>query len=435
MSLILHFKMERTGIKEFFTTYDTLSMLSSELNLKDVTSMIEACRINPDVNEDDLNEIERKRVNPVTLFSQLTDNPEKLVDEMILNNVLLSGSRAVHYIYPFFDCKDSDWDFYCQNGKSGEFIKHLESIGAEEDYVRNDPIPYPNFNDIHVYYYKLSRNSVTHTIQVIIPRDRAMTAFHLITNFHTTIVQCFITGYAAVSMYHGLSSQRRMIDWKSNNENPSRTRAMEIDENCDMHRLRRYIQKYRLEHYSPKKSNDIFLNRMQELRYDYASRPDATESTVRDMLSREVTVQVLEGINSKMSYGMTITNDMVADAIIKQCTCVDPTTKAILKYQQRGFTLLSDEDLKSFNTTGEKIVLRSLTNSDTTMVQSLCGFITNPVTKSLAEKRLRRLYSAQWFEHIGTNSRAITAADNHGGKFNLCGYAGVKYIDVSLGGI
>lgn len=72
------------------------------------------------MRHDDINYLRGVRKSPVSLFSKLVDDPERLLGLMTENKVILSGSRAVSFMYPLFSSKNSDWDFYCPplTGKS-----------------------------------------------------------------------------------------------------------------------------------------------------------------------------------------------------------------------------------------------------------------------------------------------------------------------------
>ena len=154
------------------------------------------------------------RLNPLTFFSRLTVDPKKLLDAMEKHKVVLSGSRAASYFYPQASDDKSDWDFYTSSAGSHiiDFIKVLCSLGgilndiqcSSEDSERIQE-GYDNLSAIVLLSMGESK------IQLMI--TNSLTVLDTILGFDISVVQCFISGSFAMSLYHSVSKDSKAIYW------------------------------------------------------------------------------------------------------------------------------------------------------------------------------------------------------------------------------
>ncbi|PMD42334.1 hypothetical protein L207DRAFT_580997 [Hyaloscypha variabilis F] len=164
------------------------------------------------------------RYDPRPYLRNLVQDPNALLFIMRKWNVILSGSRASAFFYPSASTNSSDWDFYCTGGTApaAMFSMALQEMGAEWEYTHVDP-------DIEEHYagcFLILRGTLRgHSVQLMWYSRHQIGAFKTIVEFHSSIVQCFISGYCAVSMYHKTSSRNEMMAWELSEHSNPRKRA------------------------------------------------------------------------------------------------------------------------------------------------------------------------------------------------------------------
>ena len=154
------------------------------------------------------------RNNPHIYLRRLTPRTTELLKYMRESTVILSGSRGAGMFYPDATTNESDYDFYCYGSLANAvvFILRLESLGAK--LIIPATLPHANiYPGIHMVLMHgiLNRNK----IQVMYTEN--MSPIHHVLYFHSTITQCFITGYCAISLYHRLSSSGLNFVWSIGN--------------------------------------------------------------------------------------------------------------------------------------------------------------------------------------------------------------------------
>lgn len=200
-----------------------IDILNQIVKYIDIDSIETACRcLVHSISKEEIKSIIRYRQNPMLLLKRLVDEPEVLLLGMGFAGVLLSGSQATEYFYPGIVSKGSDWDFYCPSSyilvhkfetfMEGMGVKWIRRIDANEDIGNRDGNPYYNLDTT---IGKVKHNNVVHTVQLIRDSKRNGNAFNLIVQFHSSIVQCFISAYGAVCMYSNLTMRGRSIAWDS----------------------------------------------------------------------------------------------------------------------------------------------------------------------------------------------------------------------------
>ncbi|KAL2075907.1 hypothetical protein VTL71DRAFT_850 [Oculimacula yallundae] len=151
--------------------------------------------------------------NPLVYLRPLTQYPQHLLALLRETDTILSGSRAAGFFYPGACLPTSDWDFYCpaNNITVARFTLGLQKLGAAWDYLnlRDD-------NNFHFYdsnFFVLHGTIAGQRLQVIWHKYNIKGPIKTILEFHSSIVQCYISGYAAVSMYHTTSSRNQNFVW------------------------------------------------------------------------------------------------------------------------------------------------------------------------------------------------------------------------------
>ena len=155
----------------------------------------------------------RVRLDPIQYLSEFFSKPVEVLTMMRLLMVILSGSRAAEYFVPGSCVAGSDLDFYCRMELAPMVQFWLEALGV--DWTEESGPPEhggagPNFADYTVSGFKVRRGivvgltGITYEIQLI--SGNSCMASSCIFDFHSTTTQCFLTGFAAVSLYDAYSS-------------------------------------------------------------------------------------------------------------------------------------------------------------------------------------------------------------------------------------
>jgi len=151
------------------------------------------------------------RNDPRPYLRSLVRYPDRLLSAMRKWNVVLSGSRASAFFYPSAATETSDWDFYCTGGNAAAamFSKTLWHMGAEWQTTYDE-----SQNAYDGNFLILHGTLCGQSIQLMWYNKAPLGAFGTIVEFHSSIVQCFISGWCAVSMYHKISSQNKIMVWE-----------------------------------------------------------------------------------------------------------------------------------------------------------------------------------------------------------------------------
>lgn len=173
-----------------------------------------ASALMPGISDSDIERCEYARINPITYMKQLTKHSENLLRVMTTLGVILSGSRAANYFYPGLCTKDSDWDFYCDSDVNTvvRFSTYMNRIGVQWDMLPRGGNR-RGYDKCNVLRGTHSEDGVTQRVQFIWSMYGRKNAIPMIVSFHSSVVQCFITGYCAVSMYGPLLSKGQSLAW------------------------------------------------------------------------------------------------------------------------------------------------------------------------------------------------------------------------------
>lgn len=178
---------------------EILSKITSYTNAGDIENVSIAI---PGIS---VSELVYDRNNPHTYLQLLTPETDKLLLYMRETTTVLYGSRAIGMFYPCAVVKDSDYNFYCTNTVSHIllFMQRLESLGA----IYNSSVENLTATKCYRVHGYLNNNRITITSSINTP-------IWDILEHHSTITQCFITGYCAVSLYHTVSTRGMIFGWK-----------------------------------------------------------------------------------------------------------------------------------------------------------------------------------------------------------------------------
>ena len=168
----------------------------------------------------------RERCNPLTFLGRLFPDPEKLLDLMRCTLVVITGSTATEFFSPGAHVASSDVDFYCPSDIEtvALFTYHLSLMGVEWATLESSK---EEFLDYYAMGFQLLKGTLRHkgqiiNVQCIWSASQHRTASSNIFHFHSTLVQCFISGFAAVSLYDKYTSAKQGIHWTANDTNVAR---------------------------------------------------------------------------------------------------------------------------------------------------------------------------------------------------------------------
>jgi hypothetical protein len=176
--------------------------ISRDLNIGDIDSIstaLDTCK---------LDDISWTRKDPHTYLRSLVEDTQLLRKRMWETDTLLSGSRGAGFFYPDAYTDSSDWDFLCHTHKVVEFAVGLMRMGAV--WQTSELGSVPCYGSMSVLKGELNGFKV----QLIFKRSG--TPLDIVCGFHSSLVQCFISGVAAVSMYHDISKRGISIKWDNN---------------------------------------------------------------------------------------------------------------------------------------------------------------------------------------------------------------------------
>jgi hypothetical protein len=259
-------------ISEARLTYDTIERVLSYTNIGHVDSAIEILGAYMDDDAKEKLKHTREDVKPV--FDDLTDNFEELLGVMRESKVVLSGSRPVNFFKPGCSSRESDYDFYAEDNAYciAIFMVYMTSIGVhwslpnitEEDVVR-----------LQDDYYKLARfqlirgtlNRDGRVLDVQLMWRHGYSGSQCVIKFHSTAPQCFISGFAAVSLYHNLTSNDKSVAWYLNDISIDLKERIQTDGTVDVPRSfrddyeARPIEKYKTQMERNKVAKQKYIDR------------------------------------------------------------------------------------------------------------------------------------------------------------------------------
>ncbi|KAF4627298.1 hypothetical protein G7Y89_g10854 [Cudoniella acicularis] len=220
-------------------TYDTIEILLSYTNIGYVDSAIELLGAHLDDDAKEKLKYTREDVRPV--FDDLTDNAEELFNVIRKSKVVLSGSRSVNFIKPGSSSRASDYDFYAEDNVHciAMFMAYMTTIGVYWSFPSNTVEDVARLQDD---YYKSARfqlirgtlNRDGRVLDVQLMWRHGYSGSQCVLKFHSTAPQCFISGFAAVSLYHNLTSNDKSVAWYLNDISLDLKERTQIDGRVDV---------------------------------------------------------------------------------------------------------------------------------------------------------------------------------------------------------
>ena len=194
----------------------------------------------------------KRRCSPVTVLGKLVADPEKLRDVMHDCDVVLVGSRATSFFWPSASLVDSDWTFITHPHVSHwlKFAAYLVSIGVEfdlpetmDDYRTigtsySSNLEQEHHSAVKVLYGTLWHKGRRQRLQLVAHPEhpRQQSSIQKVLQLHSSIDQCFFTGFGAVCMYAQETMNGQSHVWSvgdCNDSGPRMTAQRQIDRNID----------------------------------------------------------------------------------------------------------------------------------------------------------------------------------------------------------
>lgn len=359
------------------------------------------------LNEKDSENTRKKRMSPVRIFSNLTSKPEDFIHALVSTNSILSGSRVVDYFRPGSCTEESDYDFYSIgeankewmnthyamsevkiSGNAWKLYNTLTQLGVEwttqeDDHNRNE---YEGFTLTLFKGLSKEYRNKRYNIQLLVVESA--TALDAILRFHSTTVQCFINGYAAVHMYGKMLCNDQAIVWHNNNVVKLRLSRRNAKARCDVCIIL--------------SQNSNKRQRLVALRHLMTSMSDYSISSDNDHLMEEL-------IYTFYSLGKSVEESKeVASRLLKEhsCNVEDSAAKAVAKYEKRGIKMLSIQVLidkwKDLGYTDQYCTRRI--GDPLSIIVPFTGYINTDKWDKNVEKSVHRLQNYCWFETTGSTS-------------------------------
>lgn len=163
----------------------------------------------PNLTAHDVQRYVRARCDPILYLSQLTEHSRPLLAVMASTGVVLTGSRAAEYFNPGLCKADSDWDFFGGGNLDAlvRFTKCMQKFGT---------VWGPVLDSCDGGYSKVDVLTGTlngHKVQLICSFRHTFETMEYILSFHSSIVQCLLSGFCAVSLYDSLSCKKLSLPW------------------------------------------------------------------------------------------------------------------------------------------------------------------------------------------------------------------------------
>lgn len=181
-----------------------------------------------------VNDLQAERLDVKNVFSKAFNDPQALLNTMLVSQSFLAGSRATDFFLPGAASQESDWNFYCTGTalSPSVIMAYLEGDGfrfstadPEEACVAKAPESEVEEEDEEVEHDESdddsdSTDSLPAHARKIMPTiagvkvvgsktyritvSRVVTGDNIpntVTRFETTAAQCYISGYEAVSLW------------------------------------------------------------------------------------------------------------------------------------------------------------------------------------------------------------------------------------------
>ena len=202
-------------------TYDAVERVLAYTNIRHIDNTIEVLGAHMDEVAKKKLKYTREDVRPV--FNDLTDNAKELLNVMRESKVVLSGSRPTNFFKPGCSSRKSDYDFYVEDNAHciAMFMVYMTSIGVHwalpsdtEEHAARQNDSFYILARFQLIRGTLNRHGRVLDVQLIWRQRHS--GSQCVVKFHSTAPQCFISGFAAVSLYHNLTSNDKSVAWYLN---------------------------------------------------------------------------------------------------------------------------------------------------------------------------------------------------------------------------
>lgn len=165
----------------------------------------------------------REAKDPVKYFSKAFKDPGSLLGIMTATKTILSGSRATEYFIGGVCNEESDWDFYTCGTEENVLLtlKLFEQVGViwQTAAQRGSSITIHEYRGgsgvVSIQGYSFWNNR-SHAVQLMYLEGE--NALECVLRFHSSVVQCIICGFSAISLHNRLTSKRMSVLWEENGE-------------------------------------------------------------------------------------------------------------------------------------------------------------------------------------------------------------------------
>jgi hypothetical protein len=221
-------------------TYDAIEQVLAYTNIGHVENTIEVLGAHLDKDAKEKLKYTREDVRPV--FNDLTNNAKELLNAMRESKVVLSGSRACNFFKPGCSSRASDYDFYVEDnvGCIAIFMSYMTCIGIHWSLPNNTEEDARLHDDSYIWTdFQLIRGTLERDGRVLdiqLMWRPGHSGSQCVVKFHSTAPQCFISGFAAVSLYHNLTSNDKSVAWYLNDISRDLTERIQTEGTVDVPR-------------------------------------------------------------------------------------------------------------------------------------------------------------------------------------------------------
>lgn len=166
----------------------------------------------------DLTKVVERRLDPKRYLSGLVEDVEGLLEVMLITNSFIGGSRATEFFTPGAASSGSDWDIFCCGGQRQQRVlvdwmtDHGLEIPDESDEV--------NFYRRDLFIISGSIQKGRSSVRVQLVKSGHGTDINAVFRFHSSITQCLITGYAALSLMSKTTRLSKSVEWVRDETSP-----------------------------------------------------------------------------------------------------------------------------------------------------------------------------------------------------------------------
>ena len=204
-------------------------------------------------NSAEIETLTKRRCNPITLLGKLVADPETLRDIMHDCDVVLVGSRAMGFFWPSASLVDSDWKFITHPHVSHwlKFAAYLVSIGVEFDLpesiddcrtmdtTNSSGLEQEHHSAVKVLHGTLWHKGRRQRLQLAAHPEhpRQQSSIQKVLQLHSSVDQCFVTGFGAICMYAQETTNGQSHVWSVGDCHDSGPRVeaqRQVDRNMDI---------------------------------------------------------------------------------------------------------------------------------------------------------------------------------------------------------